>query len=59
MVDGILEKLDEIRTHVVKANAKLDNVADQYSQPLLDSRLTGVVYAVVLLGAIMFGAVVF
>ena len=40
-------------------NTRLDAVADIYGQPLLDSRMTGAVYAAIVLVAILFGAKVF
>ena len=40
-------------------NTKLDAAADKYGQPLLDSRMTGAVYAAIVLVAILFGAKAF
>ena len=40
-------------------NSKLDAIADKYGQPLLDSRMTGAVYAAIVLVAILFGAKAF
>ena len=40
-------------------NTRLDAVADKYGQPLLDSRMTGAVYAAIVLVAILFGAKAF
>ena len=51
--------LNEIRADAKLANTKLDAAADKYGQPLLDSRMTGAVYAAIVLVAILFGAKAF
>ena len=50
---------ERVHAKLDATNTRLDAVADKYGQPLLDSRMTGAVYAAIVLVAILFGAKAF
>ena len=55
----VKQRVENLHTKLDSANSKLDSFADRVGQPLLDSQLTGAIYALLLLGAIIFGAKAF
>ena len=64
--DDLLNKFSSVHDRLSRAenvllaiNTKLDAAADKVGQPLLDSRMTGAVYAAIVLVAILFGAKAF